>query len=409
MSDFADTVTAPSETCPACGTRRGTVFYEASGVPAHQVRLVSTHESALSAPCADIHLAFCPSCTFVWNAAFDPHLMQYEEAYESTQAVSPTFNRFHARLARDLVERFGLVGKEILEIGCGQGEFLGLMCDLGVARATGFDEVVRAAIPDPRIRLIKDFYCEAYADLRPDMVVTKMTMEHIPDPGRFLSMLRRTLGDRSEIVVVAMIPEIARILRLRAFWDVYYEHCAYFSPASLAVAFRTADFQVEDVWLDYDDQYVLIAARPGLKDAAPLPIETRLRPTMESVQAFGEGVALDIVRWRQWLAARRRDGRRTVVWGGGSKGVAFLTTLGASDEIAAAVDINPRRHGTFIAGSGHPIVGPDALTEIRPDLVIVMSPIYAQEIEAELRGRGLHPQIVSVESPFDRPLQPPVR
>ena len=37
--------------------------------------------------------------------------MRYEEDYESTQAVSPTFNAFHERLARDVVARFDLHGK----------------------------------------------------------------------------------------------------------------------------------------------------------------------------------------------------------------------------------------------------------------------------------------------------------
>ena len=50
-----------------------------------------------------------------------------------------------------------------------------------------------------------------------------------------------------------------------------------------------------------------------------------------------------------------------VVWGSGSKAVGYLTTLGLRDEIAAVVDINPHKHGKFLAGTGHEIVGPDAL------------------------------------------------
>ena len=57
--------------------------------------------------------------------------MRYEDDYESTQAVSPTFNRFHERLARDLIERFDLHGKRVVELGCGQGEFITMLAELG--------------------------------------------------------------------------------------------------------------------------------------------------------------------------------------------------------------------------------------------------------------------------------------
>ena len=47
-----------------------------------------------------------------------------------------------------------------------------------------------------------------------------------------------------------------------------------------------------------------------------------------------------------------------ILWGGGSKAVAFLTTLDVREGIEYAVDINPRRSGTFLAGTGQEIVAP---------------------------------------------------
>ena len=55
------------------------------------------------------------------------------------------------------------------------------------------------------------------------------------------------------------------------------------------------------------------------------------------------------------------EGKRVVIWGSGSKAVSFLTTLRVPDLIAAVVDINPHKHGKFLAGTGHEIVGPRAL------------------------------------------------
>ena len=71
-----------------------------------------------------------------------------------------------------------------------------------------------------------------------------------------------------------------------------------------------------------------------------------------------------------------------------------------ADAVTYAVDINRRRHGTFIAGTGQPIVGPESLADHPPHTLIVMSPIYLPEIQAELARRNLHPNsLLSVETP----------
>ncbi|MCH8271549.1 MAG: SAM-dependent methyltransferase, partial [Planctomycetes bacterium] len=80
----------------------------------------------------------------------------------------------------------------------------------------------------------------------------------------------------------------------------------------------------------------------------------------------------------------------------GSKGVAFLTTLGVTDEIDCVVDINPHREGTFMAGTGHEIVSPESLADHGVDNVIVMNPIYVDEIRGTLSEMGLHPNVVAV-------------
>jgi hypothetical protein len=59
------------------------------------------------------------------------------------------------------------------------------------------------------------------------------------------------------------------------------------------------------------------------------------------------------------------------------------------------VDINPNRHGFFMAKTGQQIVGPDFLEEYRPDVVIVMNPVYKGEIVADLKQRGLEPEVLT--------------
>jgi SAM-dependent methyltransferase len=395
---FAATVTVTGTVCPACARSDARVFYEVSAVPVQDARLMASYEEAVGCQKGDIRLAFCPGCGFIWNTAFEPALVEYSDEYEATQAFSPTFNSFHRELARYLVDRYQLVGKEVVEIGCGEGEFLALLREHGVRQATGFDPVARGTLKLPAgAALVKDWYSEKYANLRPDLILSKMVMEHIPDPGRFLKMLRQSLGDREDVVAFAMIPDVVRILQARCFWDIYYEHCSYFSRGSLARAFRAAGFKVSELATEFGDQYAAIGAVPG--SAGPtLKAEETPEQLSQLVDEFSREIKQLQLRWRRWFRSQRERGGRVVLWGGASKAVAFLTTLGIEPkDIEFAVDISPRRHGTYIAGTGQRIVGPGFLKEYRPDAVVIMNPIYRGEIARQLAELGLAPRLLSVE------------
>ncbi len=389
--------------CPACGSIRNDIFYVLAGIPVHSVLLVPTRAEALEFPRGDLRLAFCQDCGFIFNSAFDPARLAYSSRYEETQGFSPTFNAFHQRLAQHLIDRYDLRRKMVVEIGCGKGEFLTLLCELGENQGIGFDPAYvpgRTRSPaSERLTFITDFYSEKYAGYRGDFYCCKMTLEHIQHPLEFVSTLRRAIGDRQEAIVFFQVPDTTRILDERAFWDIYYEHCSYFTAGSLKRLFRRSGFEVLDLWTGYDDQYLMIEARPGSFPTANGAVpDDDLEDLARKVRQFSADVRALRQGWEIRLKELHKNGRRVVVWGGGSKGVAFLTTLQAANEIICAVDINPHKHGTFMAGSGHPIVSPAQLPEIKPDLVVVMNPIYCQEIADQLAEMGLAPELVSIDA-----------
>ena len=95
------------------------------------------------------------------------------------------------------------------------------------------------------------------------------------------------------------------------------------------------------------------------------------------------------------MSAQTAAGRRSVIWGAGSKGVSFLTNL-ATDDIKYAVDINPTKHGFFMAGTGQEIVGPEFLSDYGPELVVAMNSVYLDEIRADLDRLGVDARLRSV-------------
>lgn len=392
-----------NQACPACGSVGMSVFYEVEKVPVNSVLLVINRDEALNFQTGNITLAVCPACGFISNIAFDEALTQYTARYEATQGYSPTFNKFHQALAQDLIERYDLRGKDLIEIGCDKGDFITMLCELGENRGVGFDPAyVPGRHPSPaaeRLTFIPDFYSEKYTDYRADFICCKMTLEHIPNVGEFISTVRRSIGDKHESVVFFQIPNARYVLCDVAFWDIYYEHCSYFTKGSLARLFRRNGFEVRDLWTAYDDQYLMIEARPvtATSGAGALADEESPAETMQMVDYFVEHYEAKRNEWRRKLEEMKSAGQKVALWGGGSKGVAFLTTLNQSlDDIAYAVDINPIKTGTFMAGTGQEIVSPTFLVDYKPDVVIIMNPVYLDEITRDLHALGLAPVIYTL-------------
>lgn len=390
--------------CPGCGSIDIKIFYEIRQVPVHSVLLLNSRSEAENYPRGDIRLGFCQGCGFIFNTAFDPGVHEYSSRYEATQGYSPTFNAFHKNLAQTLIDRFDLHGKRIIEIGCGQGEFLSLLCELGGNTGIGFDP---AYVPErspvgqnERVSFIQDFYSEKYVSTGGDFVCCKMTLEHIPQVADFVGMVRRSVEQNLQATIFFQVPNARYVFGEIAFWDIYYEHCSYFSLGSLARLFARSGFEVIDLWKDYDDQYLMIAARPVSERPQNLfALPDDMSELAQEIDHFSAQYPHRLAAWRQKIAGFTGAGKRVVLWGGGSKAVAFLTTLGiTTGEIAYAIDINPHKTGSFIAGTGQEIQSPQFLLAYRPDVVIVMNPVYCTEVRQALQQMGLYPEIMVVNS-----------
>jgi SAM-dependent methyltransferase len=391
--------TATDVACSSCGARGARVFHRADRVPVHSCLLMPTRNEAVDYPRGDLRIAFCPSCGFIQNSAFDPGVHEYSPRYEETQAFSARFMAFARELASDYVGRYA--PKTVLEIGCGKGEFLVLTCEIGGCKGIGIDPGYRPERTDSpardRLEFIVDFYSERYAHLEADLVLCRHTLEHIQPVREFVGMVRRAVGDRPEVAVCFELPDTERILAEQGFWDIYYEHCSYFTLGSLCRLFQAAGFRVTRLDKTFEGQYLLIDGHPCAgRDARAVPGADDLARTAALVAAFERELPRKLDEWRAFFANVKARRERAVLWGSGSKAVAFLTTLGIGDEVACVTDINPFRHGMFMPGTGHEIVPPAELRNVRPDVVVAMNPIYRDEIRADLAKLGLRPELRAV-------------
>lgn len=386
--------------CQACGAESLESFYTLPSVPVHSCLMVKSREDALAFPSGELDVAVCHDCGFIQNRKYDATLQNYSPEYEETQGFSGTFRKFQTELCRDQVARYGLADKLVLEIGCGKGEFLTELCEMSGGRGIGIDPGYRpernTSEAASRIEFRNEFYSPEHASLRADYIACRHTLEHIGDVKGFMDIVAKSVEGRDDAILCFELPGTERILEERAFWDIYYEHCSYFTLGSLARLFRRHGFQLLDLYKGYDNQYLLIEARTGdAEQGRRFDAEADLAATLASVADFKQAIQTKFETLRSELKEAASRGP-VVLWGSGSKAVSYLTTLGIGDEVAAVVDINPHKHGKFLAGTGHEIIAPDALKEINPAHVLIMNAIYVDEITRDLHGMDLQPTIAAL-------------
>lgn len=385
--------------CPVCSSKDGFVFWEAMELPIFCNVLCASRDEARQMPRGDIRLAFCHRCGLISNPAFEPERLAYSADYENSLHFSPRFQAYADELAARLVERHALQNKVILEIACGKGDFLRSLCRLGNNRGIGFDPSYEPAESDDdtieHVTFIQDYYSERYADCPADLICCRHSLEHMADPLAFLRSLRRSIGDRTDTIVFFEVPNALYTLRELGIWDLIYEHCTYFVPQALSYLFRVSGFDVLDATEAFDGQFLCLEAKPNAGIAETPQLDgVDIEQTASAVRSFAGRYQKKMETWRRRLDEIHRAGQRVVVWGAGSKGVTFLNVLRTEDLIQYVVDINPRKHGKYIAGTGQRIVGPEFMKEYRPDVVILMNPIYRREVRHSLAQLDVRAKLV---------------
>lgn len=387
--------------CPTCRRFGMFVFIEIRSLPVHSNLLWSGREAAVRAPRGDIQLGFCEACGLIYNVAFDDACLEYTQRYENSLHFSPKFQEYAQALAARLIETYQLRGKEIIEIGCGKGDFLSMLCEAGGNTGLGVDpscdEATEGETPSASISFVRDFSSSTIAFRSADLICCRHTLEHIRDPRAFLLSVRRAMHHRMGTAVFFEVPNALFILRDLSIWDIIYEHCSYFSAASLTRIFEKTGFAVRKVYPAFRGQFLSLEAFPRpTTHRENVNSDDQVASLAQLVLAFGENYRNKVRTWNDRLRRWQGTGTRLVLWGAGSKGTTFLNCVEASGQIEYVVDINPRKHGMYVAGTGQQIISPDVLPAYRPDVVLVMNPNYREEIRHLVSRMRLAARLVSV-------------
>lgn len=364
-------MTAPTPPSPAacrlCAAPALETAFSLPAMPRWNHRLLKPAELAGDRP-VDITVRRCACCGFVSTAMnLDD---DYYDEYLNVPSLSAQARQFQAAQASAFVERFALAGRQVLEVGCGDGFFLQSLADAG-ARVHGIEpsagqrrvaegrglSVEGGVLSQQRILAAGPF----------DAFVTRQVLEHVDDIRDFLQTVRANLAPGAAGLVE--VPNIEKLAADKRFFDFIPEHVNYFSQRTLRLALELAGFDVASVDpVDNGESLRALVRWPGL-------------PDFDGLAQRAVSLRADIAGF---VASCRAQGRRVAAWGAGGKGISMLAVADVAG-LDLLVDADPGKQGQFTPVSHLQVQAPGELAARGIDAVIVMAPAYEREIAARLR------------------------
>ena len=391
--------------CRACGKDGLRPFLSLGSTPLAN-GLLRAEQLEATEPTYPLDVAFCPHCSLAQLLqTVPPEQLFLDYVYFSSFSDSMLA---HARqLAGQMVQRRRLgKGSLVVEAASNDGYLLRNYLEAGVD-VLGIEPARNvAAVARQRhgVPTLAEFFGRGLAERlagegkRADLFHAHNVLAHVPDLNGFVAGIRALLKDDGWAVIEA--PYVKPLLDHCEFDTIYHEHLCYFSLTALDQCFRRHGLHVADALrIDLHGGSLQLHLTPDAA-AAPSPRVAQLLAEesawgvdrFQTYEAFGERVAQLRVELRRQLASLKGHGLRVAAYGASAKGSTLLNYCGIGRETLDFVaDRSTAKQGHFTPGTRLPILPPAHVLEAMPDVVLLLSWNFADEIleqQAEYRRRG---------------------
>ena len=334
---------------------RDSIGYSAV-VPANSTRYFDSFETAVGQPSAELDLVWDSESRTCKNRRFDETLIRWDGSYCTSQIASQgqatlaTLQYFETSIAPWITTE-----ENIVDIGCGQGEFVEAVRSLGF-EAVGFDPALKHETDNLRARLWSPEERFPAA-----LFVMRCVLPHIENWEGFLEAL---FNEHPNSMVLIEFQSLGWTITNGIWQQLCHDHVNIFTRESFSVKYSVL---VSGTFAQGEWEYVLIGRAPR----EPSPIDTH------APKGFGE-----LLQQRSaCITSVQETGRSIAVWGAAGKGGVFCHAVGSTRDIFA-IDADSARWGKYLEASGVKVMSPgEAMAMLsRGSLILVSNPGHLDEV-----------------------------
>jgi hypothetical protein len=383
--------------CRHCHTPLEQTFLDLGHAPPSNAYLA---EQDLSAPelYFPLKIKVCTQCWLVQTEDYAraDELFRHDYAYFSSTSTS--WLAHAARYTSMIADRLELNANSlVIEIASNDGYLLknfvaaGIPC-LGIEPTTNTAEAAeKLGIP-----VIREFFGRGLAERlvaegkQADLILGNNVFAHVPDINNFTHGLKIALKPGG--VITLEFPHLMRLIEGGQFDTVYHEHFSYLSLHAVQRILQQVSLRIWDVEellthggslrvyaCHQDDSRNNTAAVKLLfekeKDFGICKVAT-----YQGFQKKADALKNDLL---MFLLEQKKAGRTVVGYGAAAKGNTLLNYAGLKPDLLPYVcDAAPSKQGKFLPGSHIPICAPSLLSELKPDVVLILPWNIAAEVVA---------------------------
>ena len=337
----------------------------------------------------DLLLCQCSKCGLV---QFDCEPVSYYRDVIRAGGYTTTMAELRREQYCRFIQNYNLKGKKIIEIGCGQGEFLEILTEFPV-KAYGIEnnlELVRKA-QKKGLHVWQGFAesADVHIDGAPfDAFLSFNFLEHQPDPNAMMQCIYQNLSEDG--VGLVTVPSFEYILENDGFYELLRDHIANYTEETLRFLMNKNGFVVlESMRINRDTLAMTIRKRP----------KTDVRGLKENLNKLAQ-------QMKSFIETRNAQQKSVAIWGASHQGFTAAATMGIHNKIRYIVDSAPFKQGKYAPASHVPIVSPDHFFQDPVDCILIIAPGYTDEIADIIRRRyGREVEISALRSNIIEPIE----
>lgn len=341
-------------------------------------------------PFYPLHAFVCGECFLVQLIDFEKAENMFSADYAYFSAYSDSWLRHAQAYAEAVIARESLGAESlVVEIASNDGYLLQYFKAAGIP-VLGVEPTANTAEVALKQRGVPSevaFFGRATArrlrdqGVHADVMAANNVLAHVPDINDFVAGFEILL--KPEGVANFEFPHLLQQMQKLQFDTIYHEHFSYLSFTVARRIFAAHGLRVYDVeeLVTHGGSLRLFVCHESNSERPDTPrvIEMLRREdeaglsNLDTYRHFADAIVAVKCDLLDFLITARREGKTVVGYGAPAKGVTLLNYCGVKpDLVRFTVDKSPHKAGKLLPGVRIPILTPDAITQERPDYVLIL-------------------------------------